>query len=71
MIQVRPRRIHPLTPDIFSAVEHIIQYLNAQMGHADLVHVRETHSKAYLHLTNVLNYRIHLIPNVSGRLFDF
>ena len=38
------------------AVEHVIKDLDAQMGHANLVYVREAHSEADVHFVFYLSY---------------
>ena len=69
-VQIRPRRIDPLTPYVFPAVEHIVKDLDAQMGHSDLVHIREAHTEADVHLFLVLHDRVHLAADIAGGLLN-
>lgn len=55
---------------ILPAVEHVIEDLDAQMGHADLVDVREAHGETDIHFVFVLHYRIDLASDVAGGLFN-
>ena len=70
LIKVMPRRIHPFAPYVFPAVEHVIQDLDSEMGHPDFIDVRKAHTEADVHLFFVFHHRVHLIPNVPGRLLD-
>ncbi len=70
LVQIRPWGIDPLAVSVFSSVKHIVEYLNAQMGHADLVHVRETHGKTNGHIFRVLDAHVHLAADVAGGLLD-
>ena len=49
LVQINPRRVDSLAPGILPAVEHIVQNLDSQMGHTNLIYLRETHSKPYIH----------------------
>jgi len=66
LFHVCPRREHPLTPGIAPAVEHLIQDLDPQMGHSDLVQVRKAHCKPDGNIP-VLIDRMHLVPEIPGR----
>ena len=70
LVQIDPRGINPLTPDVIPAVEHIVQDLDAQVGHADLIYIREAHGKADIHLVFVLHHRIHFAADIARRLFN-
>ena len=47
LIEVRPRREQTLTPDIIPGIEHAIQDLDSQVGHTDLVDIREAHTETF------------------------
>ena len=67
LIQIDPRRVYSLTPGILPAIEHIVQNLDPQMGHTNLIYLRETHCKADFHRFFVLHDRIDFMANVAGR----
>ena len=67
-VQIHPRGIDTFTPGILPAVEHVIQDLNPQVGHADFVNVRETHGKADIYLVFILHNRVYLPADITGRL---
>ena len=69
-VQIHPRRKDPLTVNVLSPVEHIIQNLQPQMRHADLIHVREAHRKTDIHLLRVLHHRIDLAADIPGRFVN-
>ena len=69
-VQIRPRRIDALAPDVLPAVEHIVQDLNAQMGHADLIYVRETHTETDVHPGRIFDHGVHLPADVAGGLLN-
>ena len=69
-VQISPWGINPLTPDVIPAVEHIIQDLDAEMGHADFIYVRKTHSETDIYLLLVLHHGVYFTANVAGGLFD-
>ena len=41
------------------------------MGHADLIHIRETHAETDIHLLRVLDDCVDLISEIPGRLVYF
>ena len=69
LVQIQPRRIHTLTPRVFPAVEHIIEDLDAQMGHTDLIDVRKTHTETDVYLFFILHHGIDLAADIAGGLF--
>ena len=69
-VQIRPGGVHPLAPYVLPAVEHIIEDLDPQMRHADLINVGKTHGKADVHLVFIFHHRVHLSADVAGRLLD-
>ena len=69
-VRVHPGRIHSLAPHILHGIEHIVQNLNAQMGHADFVDVGKTHGKANPYVPLVLYHTVHLMADIALRLFD-
>ena len=69
-IQIRPWGIHAFTVYVLPLVKHGVQNLDAQMGHADFVNVREAHGKADIYLGWVLFYHVDLAPDVAGGLLD-
>ena len=69
-IQIRPWGVHAFTVYVLPLVEHGVQDLDAQMGHADFVHVREAHGKTDIYLGWVLFYHVDLAPDVAGGLLD-
>ena len=54
-----------------TGIEHIVEDLDSQMGHTDLVNVRKTHGKTDLHLILVLHHGIDLPADITGRFFYF
>ena len=69
-IQIHPGRIHTLTPDIIPGIEHAIQDLDSQVGHTDLVDIREAHTETDINAVPVLHYGIDFVADVAGRFFD-
>ena len=69
-VQIHPRGIYPLAVDILPAVEHGIENLHPQMGHADFIDVREAHRKAYIHLVRVLDDLVDFSADIAGWLLD-
>ena len=69
-VQIRPRRIDPLAPYVLPAVKHIIQDLDTQMGHTNLIYIGKTHGKADIHLVFIFHHGIHLAADVAGRFFN-
>ena len=69
-VQVGPRRIYPLTVHIRHLIEHIVKDLDPQMGHADIIYVREAHGKPDIHTGRILTYRIDLPADITGWLLD-
>ena len=70
MVQIRPRRVDAFTPHVIHAVKHIVEDLNAQVRHADLVDVGETHGETDRDVSFVFYDGIHLTPDIALRLFD-
>ena len=70
LIHVWPGTVYTVTVDIFSAIEHIVEDLDAQMRHTDLVHIRETHAKQDIDGIYILRCRIDLVADVARRLLD-
>ena len=69
LIQIHPGGIYPFTPHIFKLIEHVINDLNSQMGHTNLVYVRKAHGKPHVHPAFILHHRIDLASDIAGRLF--
>ena len=69
-MQIRPRGIHALAPHIVSLVKHIIENLDAQMGHADLIYIRKAHGKTNRYLVFVFTDAVQLVSNVARRLIN-
>ena len=59
-----------LTPDIIPGIEHAIQDLDSQVGHTDLVDIREAHTETDINAVPVLHYGIDFVADVAGRFFD-
>ena len=55
LVQICPGRIDAFTPDVFSLIKHIVKNLDAEMGHTDLIDIRETHGKADIYLVLYLS----------------
>ena len=70
LVKIGPWRIHPLAPDVISAIEHIVEDLDSQMGHTDLVNVRKTHGKADIHLILIFHHRIYFTADITGRFLN-
>ena len=69
-VHIIPRRIDTLTPGILSFVKHIVENLNAQMGHSNLIHIRETHGEPDVYLFLVLHDRIDFTTDIAGRFLN-
>ena len=67
LVQIDPWRVDSLAPGILPAVEHIVQNLDSQMGHTNLIYLRKTHCKPYIHRIFIFHYRIDFVSNVAGR----
>ena len=70
LCQIRPGRIDPLAPCILSRVQLLVDDLDSQMGHADLIDVRKAHGKADVYFIFVLYDAVRLIACIAGRLLD-
>ena len=46
LIKIRPRGVYTLTVYVLVLVKHIIKNLDSQMGHSDIVYIRETHTES-------------------------
>ena len=64
-IQIHPRRKDTLTPDILTFIEH------AQIGHTDLINIREAHGKADIYVILIFHYRVDFTTDVTGSLVNF
>ena len=69
-VQVGPRRIYPLTVHIRHLIEHIVKDLDPQMGHADIIYVREAHGKPDIHFFRVFIYHVYLASDIAGGLLN-
>ena len=69
LIQIHPRGVDTLTIDVLSFVKHIVENLDSQMGHTQLVDIRESHGKADLSC-RILFHHIHFPADVTGRLLN-
>ena len=69
MIHVDPGRKYPLAPGVLSAVEKLIQNLDSQMGHTDLIQIRKAHDKPDRNVS-VLSHRVHFITQIPRRLLN-
>ena len=67
LVQIDPWRVDSLAPGILPAVEHIVQNLDSQMGHTNLIYLRKTHSEPNFYRIFVLHDRIDFVTNVAGR----
>ena len=66
-VQIGPGRIDAFTPDVLPLIEHIVQDLDAQMGHAYFVDVRKTHGKTNIYLIFIFHHCVDLISEIPGR----
>ena len=71
LVKIHPRRENALAPDIVPAVHLLVDDLHTQVRHANLVDVRKGHGKPDIHLFRVFDHTIHLMSDVTDRLFDF
>ena len=71
LIQIHPRRKDTLTPDIFTLVKHVVEDHHAQIGHTDLINIRETHGKADIYVILIFHYRVDFTTDVTGSLVNF
>ena len=70
LIKIRPRGVHTLTVYVLVLVKHVIKDLDSQMGHTDVIHVRETHGKPDVHSGRIFLHHVHLTADVAGGLLD-
>ena len=70
LIKIRPRGVYALTVHVLVLVKHIIKNLDSQMGHTDVIHVRETHGKPDVHSGRIFLHHVHLTADVAGGLLD-
>ncbi len=68
LIHVPPGGVDPLAPQEGQAVHGVIQDAHAQVGHADLVGIREAEGQAQLNLLLVLDDLVILAAGVAGGL---
>ena len=68
LVEVGPRRKNPLTPGVGAAVQLFVYDLDAEIGHADLIDVREADGEADVHGGGVLHDGVDFISNVAGGL---
>ena len=69
-MQIRPGRVGALTPDIRSSVQLIIDDLDPEMGHSDLIDIRKAHAEAHGSLFRSFDDGINFISDIAGRLLD-
>ena len=70
-VQIHPGGIDPLAPHVIPAVEHVVEDLDSEMGHADFVYIWEAHGKTGFHFFGILHHRIDLAADIAGGLFNF
>ena len=70
-IQIHPRRKDTLTPDILTFIEHVVEDHHAQIGHTDLINIREAHGKADIYVILIFHYRVDFTTDVTGSLVNF
>ena len=70
LIKICPRGVYALTIHVLILIEHIVENLDSQMGHTDVIHVRETHGKPNVHSGRILLHHIHLTADIAGGLLD-
>ena len=70
LVQIHPRRKDTLTPDVITAIEHVIKDLESEVGHSNFVDLRKAECKTYVHLFGVLNHRVYFVPDVSCRFVN-
>ena len=68
-IQINPGRINAFAPHVIPFVQHAVQNLDSQMGHADFIDVGKAHGKPDLNICFVFYDRIDFIANVAGGFF--
>ena len=69
-VQIRPWGINSLAPHVLTFVEHIVQDLDAKVGHTDLIHIREQECAAQGYFLFVFYDTVEFISNVSRRLLN-
>ena len=65
LLHVAPRGKHPLTPDAVHPVHDAVQDAHTQIGHTDLVGVREAEGDAGIHLRLVLQHGVIFAAHVA------
>ena len=68
LLHVAPGGEHPLAPHALHVVHHAVEDPHAQVGHADLIGVREAEGNAGIHLGRVLLHGVVFPAHVAGRL---
>ena len=68
LIKVCPRGVYALTVYVLVLVKHIIKDLDSQMGHTNVINVREAHGEPNVHLRRIFHDHVHLITQIPGRL---
>ena len=68
LLHVAPGGKHPLAPHALHVVHNAIENAHAQVGHADLIGVREAEGNAGIHLGRVLLHGVVFPAHVAGRL---
>ena len=70
LLHVAPRGEHTLAPDAGQVVHDAVENAHTQIGHADLVGVGEAEGNADIYLFFVFHYRVDLIADITGGLFN-
>lgn len=70
-IEIRPGRVDTLTPGIFKLVEHIVQDLDPEVRHADLIDIGKTHCKSDRNVHFIFRHAVHFVSDIACRFFDF
>ena len=68
LLHVHPGGEHPLAPKVRDLVHGPVQDLDAQMGHADLIGVREAEGEPDLHVILIFYHRIDLAAHIAAGL---
>ena len=68
LLHVPPRGEHPLAPDSVQVVHHTVEDPHPQVGHADLIGIREAEGHPGIHLGFILHHRVVFSPHIPGRL---
>ena len=70
LMQIAPGGIDPFAADVVPLIKHVIQNLDAEMGHADFVDVRKAQGKTDCRSFWIFFHHIDFVADIAGRLVN-